>query len=174
MAELVRGDVEEPDGIEWVSSGITAILLRGDGSAMVLWDVDHLGVQGTIFIHPRHELAQVTVAQHPHADYLTYTFHPQAYAVLAAHGMLQQVMDVVGPRGEGTYVIPRSVIDREAAADVEHQLDYLSSFDDASSAGDRCVMPHCLQDGEDKKRGFVLCREHADALQDWDDLVNAG
>ena len=85
---------------------------------------------------------------------------------LSMEGLLDNVMDVIEERGEGTHLIPRSVIDPGAAREVTMALDLLEPAE-----SDTCTLPHCWQSATSRERGFPLCAGHAADLQDWDSLV---
>lgn len=66
--------------------------------------------------------------------------------------------------GPGTHLIPRSVIEADAAADLRQAIEF-------ADLTDGCVMPHCQQDVVHRDRGFNICATHDALLQDWDSLV---
>jgi hypothetical protein len=79
---------------------------------------------------------------------------------------LPEVYDVMEQRPDGVHLIPRSVIEREAAREVELALGLV----DPEPSG-TCILPTCIQDSVTERDGFPLCQIHADLMQDWDDLV---
>ena len=79
---------------------------------------------------------------------------------------LAEVYVAMEERPDGTYLIPRSVIEREAAREIEMTLGLLDP--EPSST---CILPTCSQDSVTERDGFPLCQIHVDLMQDWDDLV---
>lgn len=148
------------------------VVLAGD--ALVPTGAFRSKVQGSVHTDPTVPLARVRVEEDERLGHV-FVFHPDAYQVLAYYGMIADVLDHVEPRGAGEYVIPRSVIDREQAEDVERQIEYMTDLGMAESEdkGGQCALPTCIQDGVDRKRGFLVCSGHAELLQGWDDLVEA-
>lgn len=90
------------------------------------------------------------------------------YRALARQSLLQRLVEALAGQ-EGTRLIPRSVIEPEAAEDL---LLSLSVVDPEWS--ETCIHPPCILPAEvDHPDGFRLCHEHAALLQSWDDLAVA-
>lgn len=88
------------------------------------------------------------------------------FSALAMAGLLQRLFETLEFADEGTYLLPRSVIETDAASDLQRAMEYADL-----APADGCVMPGCLQDVIGRARGFSICAHHDALLQDWDSLV---
>ena len=68
----------------------------------------------------------------------------------------------------GTFLLPRAVIEPDAAADLQQGLSLVDP-----EPSDVCIYPPCgLPSEVVHEGGFPLCAGHAALMRDWDDLVS--
>lgn len=79
---------------------------------------------------------------------------------------LIRMFEVMEGRPEGTYAIPRAVIEPDAAIDTQLALTLAEP-----GPSEDCVLPTCFQPAVSVERGFPLCQTHAELMADWDSLV---
>lgn len=85
---------------------------------------------------------------------------------LTTERLLHDVLIVVEAKGEGTHLVPRTLIESAEAREIRMTLDLLEPAE-----SDTCTLPHCWQASTTSERGFPLCTTHAAALSDWDSLT---
>lgn len=88
------------------------------------------------------------------------------YSALGRAGLMPRLYELVQHLADGVHLLPRSVIEPEAADDLRHAI----ALADLGPS-DGCVMPGCLQDVVDRSRGFSLCAGHEALMADWDSLT---
>ena len=93
--------------------------------------------------------------------------HATWYA-LEANGLRPEVYDHLENRPTGTYLIPRSIIERELAREVERGLALVGPQESS-----HCLYPPCILPAVTVRDGMPLCQEHDGVLAGWDDLVTA-
>jgi hypothetical protein len=88
------------------------------------------------------------------------------YRALAFSSSLQRLLDAAWDL-RGTLVLPRAVIEPDAAQDLRQGLSLVDP-----EPSEVCVYPPCsLPATTVHKDGFPLCAEHTALMAGWDDLV---
>lgn len=88
------------------------------------------------------------------------------YQVLSRNSLLQRLLDTVWSQ-RGTFLLPRSVIEPDAAEDLRRGLSLVDP-----EPSEVCIYPPCsLVATTTHADGFRLCDTHADLMRGWDDLV---
>lgn len=87
-------------------------------------------------------------------------------ALALTRGALPRLHEVIGDR-EGTFLIPRAVIEPEAASDLRLGLTLADPEPSEYCAYGPCI----LRATQVHPDGFSLCDTHTALMADWDDLV---
>ena len=101
-------------------------------------------------------------------DTLLYLTRATYRALFYTQGAIPRLWDALGGR-EGTFLLPRAVIEPEAASDLRLGL----SLVDAEPSEYCAFQPCILRATVDRPEGFSLCDYHATLMADWDDLIAA-
>lgn len=87
-------------------------------------------------------------------------------ALFGVRGGLSRLADTLWDL-RGTYLLPRAVIEPEAAEDLLQGLAHVEV-----EPSETCIYPPCILPAtQTHVDGFRLCDTHADLLRTWDDLV---
>lgn len=122
-------------------------------------------VQGPIWVDTAMVDGDVRVSG-PAGRLPAYLMSQSTYRALAlCSGALARLTDALYDQ-RGTFRVPRSVIEPEAAEDL---LLGLSLVDAEPSAV--CINPPCGLPAEVVRDGFPLCGHHAALMESWDDLL---
>lgn len=125
-------------------------------------------VQGSLWVDPSLEDGYLRVAPNPKRPGARLVFMTVATyrALMREIGTPAALLERLGDR-EGTFLLPRSVIEPEAAEDLALGLSLVDP-----EPSDVCIYPPCGLAAEVvHEDGFPLCREHHALMGGWDDLL---
>lgn len=122
-------------------------------------------VQGSLWVDDDLEDGYVRVS---FSNVLMIDVSPATYRALFATDAVVRLVQAVRDL-RGTFLLPRAVIEPEAAEDL---LLGLSLVD--AEPSDSCIYPPCSLPAEVvHDDGFPLCQHHAELMRGWDDLALA-
>lgn len=121
--------------------------LQGD-----LWEDSELDDGYLVVVRAHREVVYMSVV----------TYHAISHA-----GALGRLWDFAESGVEGMFLLPRSVIEPDAAEDLRRGLAFVDP-----EPSDACIYPPCSLPAEvEHEGGFWLCSHHAELMSGWDDLV---
>lgn len=90
----------------------------------------------------------------------------QTFQTLQLVDAAREVFPVMRAREDGTYLIPRSLLDKHIATEVRAGLSLVEA-----EPSRHCLYPPCSLEAVTERDGMPLCAEHDAVLQGWDDLL---
>lgn len=97
---------------------------------------------------------------------VSFTMTRDTWWALESNDVMAEMYAALEDRPAGTYLLPRSVIERHALRELELGLSMVEPEPSVV-----CVHPPCGQDAVTDRDGYPLCQIHLDLMQSWDDLI---